>query len=75
MAQTTLERTIQGKVSEACESSGPRPGTAHCVVRNSMFNLAVQGVYAVLYLGVIVCLREGWARKALASITRCSPCC
>ena len=63
MTPTTLERPVPGVGSAARATSAARDGAAHRVVRNTLFNLAAQGLYAAFYLVVIASLARGLGKE------------
>lgn len=60
MTQAIMDTTITRKSSVPRE---PKTGSAHRMLRNGAFNLAVQGLYAVFYLVIIASLARGLGKE------------
>jgi O-antigen/teichoic acid export membrane protein len=68
MAQAALQAEIEVPVEASPgPASGRGPAPVHRVVRNSLFNLAVQAVYALLYLAAIAALARGLGKEAFGT--------
>ena len=69
MTQVTADRTTREPADDDSWTAstpsltGPRTGNVHRVVRNSVLNLAGQGLYALFYLVVIAGLARGLGKE------------